>query len=338
MRCKHGRLLRPTAGEATESAQTNSPAKTSKNTARVQPSLTTDLAHKAAEPSFDSPSSGRYIRSIGISIAAHAALAVVLAAVVVMTYEDDPLPTLQSGFKTPSAPLEPQPNDSFEPEEMTEISIDVDVSSTVEVSLETEVPLADAPLVQDDFLDPPTEAVSMTLSESASIGTTAGAAPFAAFSGAFDGPVGSADGRSSGTSGGGAFASRHGADKQAALAHHGGSEESEAAVDLALQWFADVQSPNGMWDVDGYPHECDGPEPCEPGTSAYGHGGDVACTAYALLCLPVPASIIGSRASIKKRSPWAYAGSCNNRAMTVHSARVITSTQSPPWRWQNYLP
>lgn len=65
----------------------------------------------------------------------------------------------------------------------------------------------------------------------------------------------------------------------------GGSPRSEDATEDALRWFMRHQSPNGQWDVDGYPVNCMEPGPkCEPGTAHTNLGGDVACTGYALLC------------------------------------------------------
>ncbi|MBA2482735.1 MAG: terpene cyclase/mutase family protein [Planctomycetes bacterium] len=56
-------------------------------------------------------------------------------------------------------------------------------------------------------------------------------------------------------------------------------------VEAALRWFKKHQSPNGMWDVDGYQQNCtDGGGRCEPGTAHAGEDGDIACTAYALMC------------------------------------------------------
>lgn len=57
------------------------------------------------------------------------------------------------------------------------------------------------------------------------------------------------------------------------------------AIDRALRWFKRHQSPNGQWDVDGYGANCTevGPK-CEPGRSHTGEDGDIACTAYAVLC------------------------------------------------------
>ena len=60
--------------------------------------------------------------------------------------------------------------------------------------------------------------------------------------------------------------------------------EEQPYVDPALRWFVRHQSPNGMWDVDGYIVNCqvEGPK-CEPGTSNLGADGDVGCTALTVL-------------------------------------------------------
>jgi hypothetical protein len=83
----------------------------------------------------------------------------------------------------------------------------------------------------------------------------------------------------------GMFGSRNGGGKKRALGKYGGSKGGESAVDAALRWFKKHQSPNGMWDVDKYPTNCQDPgNKCEPGTENTGEEGDVACSAYALLC------------------------------------------------------
>ena len=66
----------------------------------------------------------------------------------------------------------------------------------------------------------------------------------------------------------------------------GGSTHSESAVAEALNWFVRHQSPNGMWDIDGYPNNCSEMVKCEPGTSHITENGDgdCACTALAILC------------------------------------------------------
>jgi hypothetical protein len=81
----------------------------------------------------------------------------------------------------------------------------------------------------------------------------------------------------------GAFGNR-GSGRQRAVAQGGGTRASESAVEAALRWFARHQSPNGMWDVDGYPANCTLQPRCEPGRAHTNQEGDVACTGYVLLC------------------------------------------------------
>jgi len=82
----------------------------------------------------------------------------------------------------------------------------------------------------------------------------------------------------------GMFGSRTGGGKKRALGKFGGGKGSESAVDAALRWFKKHQSPNGQWDVDGYPVNCTENPKCEPGSEHTDEAGDVACTGYALLC------------------------------------------------------
>src|ERR1043165_3666172 len=82
----------------------------------------------------------------------------------------------------------------------------------------------------------------------------------------------------------GMFGSRNGGGKKRALGKFGGSKGSESAVDAALKWFKKHQSPNGQWDVDGYPANCTEAPKCEPGTAHTDDAGDIACTGYAVLC------------------------------------------------------
>jgi hypothetical protein len=82
----------------------------------------------------------------------------------------------------------------------------------------------------------------------------------------------------------GMFGSRNGGGKKRALGKFGGSRGSESAVDAALRWFKKHQSPNGQWDVDGYPVNCTETPKCEPGTQNTDESGDIAATGYALLC------------------------------------------------------
>jgi len=82
----------------------------------------------------------------------------------------------------------------------------------------------------------------------------------------------------------GMFGSRTGGGKKRALGRFGGSKGSESAVDAALKWFKKHQSPNGMWDADGYPANCTENPKCEPSTEHTGEDGDNAGSAYAILC------------------------------------------------------
>ena len=63
-----------------------------------------------------------------------------------------------------------------------------------------------------------------------------------------------------------AFAQRLGSARPRAVAQHGGSLASEAAVASALRWFKRHQSPNGSWDAVDYVGNCAEAPKCEPGS------------------------------------------------------------------------
>jgi len=66
---------------------------------------------------------------------------------------------------------------------------------------------------------------------------------------------------------------------------NGPTRATEGSVEAALRWFMRHQSPDGSWDVDGYPVNCrDAGPKCEPGRAHTDAGGDAACSGYALLC------------------------------------------------------
>jgi hypothetical protein len=83
---------------------------------------------------------------------------------------------------------------------------------------------------------------------------------------------------------GGMFGCRSGGGKKRCIERFGGSKGSEAAVNAALLWFKKHQSPNGMWDVNGYPLNCTEMPQCEPGTQHVDASGDVVASGYAMLC------------------------------------------------------
>lgn len=76
---------------------------------------------------------------------------------------------------------------------------------------------------------------------------------------------------------------RRGLGKKRAVGKYG-TPETERTVDRSLKWFKRHQSPNGQWDIDGYPANCQENPKCEPGLEHTGIDGDLAGTGYALLC------------------------------------------------------
>ena len=86
----------------------------------------------------------------------------------------------------------------------------------------------------------------------------------------------------------GAYGTRSGSGRKRATQTYDpgpGGEQRLRAIERALRWFKRHQSPNGQWDVDGYQANCQEPgAKCEPGSEHTGADGDLACTAYAVLC------------------------------------------------------
>ncbi|MHC5067961.1 MAG: prenyltransferase/squalene oxidase repeat-containing protein [Planctomycetota bacterium] len=135
------------------------------------------------------------------------------------------------------------------------------------VVADLEVPVEE-PMVETDEVS---EAALAESNEASSVSEMGGMNAFMAIGG--------------GSGAAGAYGRRSGAGRRHALRKGGGSPGSEGAVDRALRWFVRHQSPDGRWDVDGYGKNCALPGPkCEPGTARTGKDGDVACTAYAVLC------------------------------------------------------
>jgi hypothetical protein len=82
----------------------------------------------------------------------------------------------------------------------------------------------------------------------------------------------------------GIYSNRKGNGRTRTNAKYSSSHTRSRSVDLALQWFTRHQSPNGMWDVDGYQNNCvDAGGKCEPGENQKGNA-DIACTSYAVMC------------------------------------------------------
>ncbi|MDA3963289.1 MAG: VIT domain-containing protein [Planctomycetota bacterium] len=84
---------------------------------------------------------------------------------------------------------------------------------------------------------------------------------------------------------GGAFGNITGGGRKRAVAKYGESKASESAVSADLRFFQRHQSPDGRWDVDAYPIQCNLPGlKCEPGTARTGIDGDILTTAEVTLC------------------------------------------------------
>ncbi len=83
----------------------------------------------------------------------------------------------------------------------------------------------------------------------------------------------------------GKYGQRKGGHKRA-VSQGGGGPRSERAVNAALRWFKNHQSPNGKWDTVGYYRNCTDNPKCEPGIVDHCsvEGSDVAMTGYALYC------------------------------------------------------
>lgn len=81
----------------------------------------------------------------------------------------------------------------------------------------------------------------------------------------------------------GIFGLRYGGGRRHAVGRYGGSRASESAVDIGLRFCMRHQSPDGRWDVDGYPAHCqDGGPLAEAGTARTDSDGDVLLTGEVL--------------------------------------------------------
>ncbi|TVR40280.1 MAG: hypothetical protein EA402_13865 [Planctomycetota bacterium] len=202
----------------------------------------------------------------GISLAMHAIVFLLLAFVVIAgRLIDDPVPVRPAVIEPPPPP----PEEEKEERELTEVDVtivaEVEVETPVVTQLDVEV---EEISTEDEEVSEVAEAKGRE--EAVSSSETGGSGAFMA--------IGAGGGAA------GAFGNRSGGGRKRALGAYGGSRASESAVDAALRWFARHQSPNGMWDVTGYPVNCDLPGPkCEPGTERTGPDGDAAATGYAVL-------------------------------------------------------
>lgn len=77
---------------------------------------------------------------------------------------------------------------------------------------------------------------------------------------------------------GGAFGGRRGGHRN--LKAGGGGKKTQTAVDLALEWLKNHQSPDGRWDADGFDAQCKLNKCSGPGESVY----DPGLSGLALLC------------------------------------------------------
>ncbi len=77
----------------------------------------------------------------------------------------------------------------------------------------------------------------------------------------------------------GMFSGRDAESRKQLVASDGGSEGSEAAVELGLKWMAKHQHKDGHWSMTQFPERCD----CETGVAQAGPGYEVAATGFGLL-------------------------------------------------------
>ncbi len=201
-----------------------------------------------------------------ISIIVHGLILLVLGAIVIAAQLEKEKPPIR--VATLEAPEEVEKE---EPEERTveEVEVEIDAEEIVEDPIVTDLDVPEEVTETED--EEVTEVEEPKGREEAvSDAEAGGAAAFMA--------IGAGGGAK------GAMGNRSGGGRKRAVGRNGGSRRSESAVEAALRWFKRHQSPNGMWDVDGYPDNCTDNPKCEPGSAHTDSEGDVACTAYALMC------------------------------------------------------
>ena len=202
----------------------------------------------------------------GLSLAMHAIVLLLLAFVVIAgRFLEEPIPVTAAHVDPPSPPLD-EPKDEIKIEDKY-ITIPEE-----EIVPDPVVDNLDVEIEDPETEDPEVSEVSEPKGREEAVAASENGG-----SGAFM-QIGAA------SSAAGPFGHRQGGGKRRALGKYGGTRRSEASVSAALRWFKRHQSPNGMWDIDGYPINCtmDGLK-CEPGQSHTGADGDAAATGYAIL-------------------------------------------------------
>ncbi|MDA3960147.1 MAG: terpene cyclase/mutase family protein [Planctomycetota bacterium] len=201
----------------------------------------------------------------GISIVLHVIAVLVLVFVVTIERTEPEKAPLR--VVTIDAPEKPKVKDT-ERDLVKKVVPEIDTTEVTDVPLVTEL---DLPVTEPEVeADVPSEVKTNGNPDAMAASETGNTGAFMAIG--------------AGGASAGAFGLRGGGRKYA-VGKYGGTKASEGAVDAALEWFARHQSPNGQWDVDGYQLNCAAPgTKCEPGTAHTGSDGDVACTAYAVMC------------------------------------------------------
>ncbi|MCI0342836.1 MAG: HEAT repeat domain-containing protein [Planctomycetales bacterium] len=197
-----------------------------------------------------------------LSAAAHAALLLLLAQLVVMIREADPLHAVRVSLGAPRAREEPGERTPDREDEPSPAK--AETRSEAEATDPGRVP--DAPPPPVPVADPPPEPSLPTAAP-------AGASPTPPAPPPRPSP----------------FAARTGPGRAEALTRHGGSAETEQAVDRGLAWLAAHQSEDGRWSSGrfskGCPVEDDGAGKIQCACWGEGvHGHDVAYTGLAVLC------------------------------------------------------
>ncbi|MFW5750839.1 MAG: prenyltransferase/squalene oxidase repeat-containing protein [Planctomycetota bacterium] len=231
----------------------------------AEPEDDLDLDHDAEALGVDERVSG--LGAWGVSIVAHALILLVVGTIVVaghLVNEQPPIELVTIPAPPPQPEREPERRVIRDADHVTITSEEQVDTPVVEVfELPPEEPESEDPVESEQPVRGREDAVSRVEMASTAAMMTMGAGPGAS----------------------GAFGYRTGGGRRYRAGTQGGSRASECAVEAALKWFAIHQSPNGQWDVDAYPNNCQREgQRCEPGRGHVGPGADAACTGYALLC------------------------------------------------------